>query len=268
MKTLYLVEGRGLRIKRDGPSVLVIQKDSAARRVPIKEIGQVVVLGNVELQAGVLTLLGAWGVPVLFASMDGAAQSFALPLKSPPGWKARRQRELASSKEYRDKLLTWLEANRAQAELHVLKRLFGKSLDGLIDTGQRRQLYRQRVKNPLEGRRARQVLSLLRGFLRETVATAVLQSGLDPHVGFLRPSEEHALVHELAYALEPFVELQALRFLRLATSHGLFGPLGRLCRPGLRHLVHGFENRREFLQGKAEELCLQLCEFLRSPHEG
>jgi CRISPR/Cas system-associated endonuclease Cas1 len=70
-KTLYLSEKQTLRIRCDGPSLWVEQANCAGQRVPARLVRRAIVVGNVTLDSGTLTLLAQRGVPIALLDRRG-----------------------------------------------------------------------------------------------------------------------------------------------------------------------------------------------------
>jgi len=89
MPVLYLRASEGLRVRLDGPSLVVQQPESALRRFPLHMLSRIVVRGCVELPASVLRACGQTGVPVGIYDAQGDPVAFVLP------WRYRGKRGAA-----------------------------------------------------------------------------------------------------------------------------------------------------------------------------
>ena len=78
-RTLYLNEKKGLEVLRDGPSVWVKEDGVAGRRIPARLIEHVIIMGNVRLDAGVITLFTENNIPITFMNNKGNEVALTIP---------------------------------------------------------------------------------------------------------------------------------------------------------------------------------------------
>jgi CRISPR/Cas system-associated endonuclease Cas1 len=79
-RTLYLNEGSSkLTVTRDGPSVLIKSDEIADRRIPVRLIGRVIIIGSVRLDADIITLFAEHNVPVIFMTRNSEESVVAIP---------------------------------------------------------------------------------------------------------------------------------------------------------------------------------------------
>ncbi|MCS7042808.1 MAG: CRISPR-associated endonuclease Cas1 [Bryobacteraceae bacterium] len=121
MRPLYVAGGNGVRLKLDGPSLVVLAPARAERRYPLDRISQVVLLGAVETDLDALCACAARGIPVGAMGADGRPAGFFLP------WRAQAPRASVlleaflqrgdAGSRYRD----WRRAQERRAIIRALR---------------------------------------------------------------------------------------------------------------------------------------------------
>lgn len=203
-KTLYLSENRTLRVSCDGPSLWVEQAGRAGQRVPARLVRRMVVVGNVALDTGSLTLLAARGVPIALFDRQGKPLAMVLGLRDGDQQRRARQAALSEDRERRERIVTWLDAWERGRQCRVLRRLDSAQARVWRRTGFRRSDYEHWIL--AEGRaRGQQVRTrtFFRGLLQELVASEILAAGWDPHAGVRHRGTSLGFVKDCTSALFP-----------------------------------------------------------------
>jgi|YNPMSStandDraft_1061717.scaffolds.fasta_scaffold05694_3 hypothetical protein len=79
MRALYVAGGEGVRLRLDGPSLVVDRPGRARQRFPLERLSYVVLCGTVEADYRVLRACLASRIPVAAFDATGAACGFFLP---------------------------------------------------------------------------------------------------------------------------------------------------------------------------------------------
>jgi len=130
-RTLYLNENRGLRVRRDGPSIWIHWVERSGQRVPVRLISRVVIIGNVKLEAGAITLFTKNDIPVIFMSCSGEEEAVAIPYNHRLAKHYGEQKILFDAPENEKRYENWVETKRMVIQVNMLKRLQKKMSDEL-----------------------------------------------------------------------------------------------------------------------------------------
>lgn len=83
MRPLYVAGAPGVRLRLDGPSLVVEAPARAVRRYPLERLSQVVLCGPVEAELDALRACAVRGIPVGAMNADGVPVGFFLPWRAP-----------------------------------------------------------------------------------------------------------------------------------------------------------------------------------------
>ncbi len=203
-RTLYLSESRSLRVRCDGPSLLVEQRGQAPRRVPARLIRRVVIVGNVALDSGTLGLFATRGCPVTLLSRDGQPVATVWGQDEGDAQRRARQEALLEDRVRRQRVLAWLAAWERGRQLVLVSRVDPARAAAWRKTGFRGCDYEEVVRAAAAARhRADGLRRFFRGALQETVAAAVAAAGWDPHLGVRHRSQPLGFVKDCVAALRP-----------------------------------------------------------------
>jgi hypothetical protein len=202
-KTLYLSESRRIRVRCDGPSLWVEEVGKAGRRVPVRLIRRVVIMGNVALDTGSLALFAARGVPVTLLNRVGEAVATLLGVEDGDRQRRARQEALQEDRERRERVLAWLSAWERGRQLVVVSRV-----NSALGFRWRREGYRRADYEAWASAVARawgvpdRVRAFFRGVLHEVVAVEIIAGGWDPHQGVRHRAQPLGFVKDCAVALQ------------------------------------------------------------------
>ena len=242
--------------------MLVTEPGKAPQRVPARLIGRVVIVGNVPMESGVVTLFAEQGTPVLFLDSKGSRPAIALLAdeRGPQRW--RRQHLLFRRPPTSERLRMWMRSRRRVTTIRVIRRLSPRLGKALQREGFRDGHY-EAILKPLKRNNPRwQVLvGMLRAMFLELVIPLLERAKFDPHCGVLHRGDDFGLAQDVCWVLEPELHLQALRFFRDPSRRG-----GLPWRPEgeeMREVVLRFENQKEHLQSEVQSLLDELVELMR-----
>jgi CRISPR/Cas system-associated endonuclease Cas1 len=134
-RTLYLNENKGLTVLRDGPSVWIKEDGKAGRRIPARLVGRVVVIGNLRLEAGVITLFTQNDIPVTFINRRGDELAVAMPYNHHLPRHYEEQKIFLDVDENIERFKGWLYARRKETQINVIR-----NKEDLIKKGLQRKI--------------------------------------------------------------------------------------------------------------------------------
>jgi hypothetical protein len=202
-KTLYLSEKQTLRIRCDGPSLWVEQANCAGQRVPARLVRRAIVVGNVTLDSGTLTLLAQRGVPI--ALLDRRGEPLAMVLGLQDGVRQRRVRQaaLSENREKRERIAAWLDAWERGRQLRLIKSLDPIRARLWRRTGYRQSDYEDWLIAEAQMRDCRdRDRTFLTGALQELITAEIIAQGWNAHAGVRERGTPLALV-KCYSALQP-----------------------------------------------------------------
>jgi hypothetical protein len=267
-RTLYLNEKHGVEIRRDGPSLWIRERGKAGYRIPARHVGRVVIMGNIRMDAGVISLFTEEHIPVAFLSRQGKELAVCMPYNHYLPRHYEEQKLLFSSPEHTRLFRQWLLSVRRSNQLEALKQLSEEKARVYSRVGFRERDYDEIVRSLLfdgepQWRAARTVVE---GFLHETIIRALLRADLDPHLGVTNKRHNFALALEFSWALGGEIDLQTVNFLNTAHFHG---PSWRspdgfiILKDGLKALIEHFEKRKDAVHQLIERMIDDLFSLIR-----
>ncbi len=269
-RTLYLNDTAGLLVKKDGPSLWIVEKGRAGRRVPLRLIGEVVVRGNVRLDAGAITMLAENGVPVTFIGRGKGSITTALMRDMPPTVFMAKVERLRRSGGGRARVVDMMESMRSNHQRRLLKELFPPRAEVIESRGLRESDYRTWLHTLIPscaGRKgAEAIKGVLEGLFHECALKKVIDSGLDPHGGFIHLHSDFGFVKDICHVIEAERDRQLVRFFKspVLDRHMVMkkgGPV--ITGEGMRNIAVRFENRKGALLGMMDSVLVSFFEVLR-----
>jgi hypothetical protein len=267
-KTLYLNEsGNDLCVMRDGPSVWIKMRERAGQRVPVRLVERVVVMGNVKIDAGAITLWGENGIPVLFMDSSAREAALTIPYNHHLPDHYRDQKAFFQTEEQVKRCEKWAEAKRELICTNAFERFVRASGDRTargLGEGNYQELL-ARIK-PLGGGKWSVVTGVIDNLLRCLITERLIKAGLDPHLGVLHRRRNFGLTLDIGHIMGAERDLQAVQFFRSADA-GLMMAQGNegwhMAGKGIRSIAHRFENRRKALTDMVEGIIDELFEVMR-----
>lgn len=267
-KTLYLNENDGLEVTRDGPSIWVREDGRAGRRIPVRLVGRVVVIGNLKIEAGVITLFTENDIPVTFMNRKGRQVAVTIPYNHNLPRHYEEQRVFLETEENENQVKTLITSRRREFHLGTVKRLSGVVASNFIRNGFRERDY-QEFLNKFKPRSQDQwvvVCGLIGNLFKEIIIGSLMKSDLDPHMGILHRRHNFGLALDICHIMGPEIDLHAVQFFRCNRDNNLMqkGNNGWLVsQQGMKDIIHRFENRRKSLHEKIESIIDDLFRFMR-----
>lgn len=268
MKNLYLHESRGLEILRDGPSIWIRQEGKAGRRIPVRLIGRVVIIGNLKLEAGAITLFTENDIPVTFMNMSGEEAAVTIPYNHHLPRHYEEQKVFLETEKNVQRVKGWILAERRLLQLDTLKRLSKGGGALYTSKGFRESDYQgfigSHIKGGLESWKV--VNGIVSNLFREMIVGGLIHADLDPHMGILHRRHNFGLALDICHIMGAAEDLQALQFLKLSKDKASMcrSPQGCVVtKDGMKDIIHRFENRKKALYEILGRILDDLFELMR-----
>jgi hypothetical protein len=266
-RTLYLSEYKGVRVMRDGPSVWIKRMDRSGQRVPVRLVSRVVIIGNVKIDAGSITLFTENDIPVVFMNYSGEQGAVAVPYNHKLHKHYEEQKVFLEAPENSERYVKWAEAKRMVIEVGILKRLFHHMAYKFrfgVGEGNYQELLAE--LKPSDDDKWLMVAGTVNNLLRGLIIEHVLRADLDPHLGVIHRRQNFGLALDICYIMGGESDMQTLQFFRCAkTGYYLESKDNRwtVTREGMKNIIQRFENRRDALNNMAEIIIDELFELMR-----
>lgn len=269
-RTLYLNENKGLRVFRDGPSIWIKEDGKAGRRIPARLVNRVVIIGNLRLEAGVITLFTDNDIPVTFFDHRGNTVAVTMPYNHHLSRHYEEQKVFLETEDNIERFKRWLYAKRKEIQLGVVKRLSKNVAWLFVSKGFRERDYREFIEgfkpSDTTDERSKVVSGTISNLFREMVIGCIVKADLDSHIGILYRRRNFGFALDICYILEAEIELQSIQFLKSAKGEGYIikEQAGwSVTKEGMRDIIHRFENRRKQLLDTVEGLVDEVFELMR-----
>lgn len=267
-KTLYLNESKDqIRVVRDGPSVLIKTKERACSRVPARLLSRVVIIGNVRLDAGSITLFAEHDIPVVFMDRRAEEVAVTIPYNHRLASHYEAQKVFLENKENILRYEKWANTKRMVIQVGVLKRL-DRQFEGRLIHGLGEGNYKEIISRLKRGdeNKWQMVTGFISNLLRGVIIERLLKADLDPHTGVIHRRHNFGLALDICYVLGAESDMQGLQFLQSKAGWpqkaGRFQD-GQLSDLSVRNMVHRFENRLIVLYNMIEIIIDELFELMR-----
>ncbi len=273
-RTLYLKETRsnGLRVLRDGPSVLIAAREKANRRVPVRLISRVVVMGNVRLDASAITLFAENDIPVVLLNPASEEVAVVIPYNHKLPSHYEEQKIFLSSRENIRYFETWVDAKRTVIQVNVLSRLL-RSFAGRLRYGIGEGNYRELLSRmkPASEEKWTVAMGMVTNLFRGLIIEPLMRADLDPHLGILHRRHNFGLALDVCYIMGAESDAQCLQFFRRAKKNSYMKRRGNawiITDAGVRDIVQRFENRKSVLENMIDQIIDELFELMREIGSG
>jgi|Deesub1362A_J573_1020465.scaffolds.fasta_scaffold00319_42 hypothetical protein len=266
-RTLYLNEAKGLQVLRDGQSVWIEHDGSAGQRIPARLVGRVIIIGNVRVDAGVITLFTENNIPVTFMNHRAGETAVAMPYNHHLPRHYRRQRALLKSRENIERYRRWAEAKRMVIQVGILKRLL-PAIANKLRWGLGEGNYQHLISKmkPLDKEKWTVVAGVVNNFFRNMIIEHLLAAELDPHLGVLHRRHNFGLALDICHIMGAESDIQCLQFLKYARTKPYMEKMHSgwtITSEGMKNIIQRFENRREALSNMVGTIIDELFELMR-----
>lgn len=271
-RTLYLTEVRGLRVLRDGPSVWIKWMDRSGQRVPVRLVSRVIVVGNVKMDSGAITLFTENDIPVVFMNYSGHESAVAIPYNHKLSKHYEEQKTFLETPENAERFRKWAETKRMVIETDVLRRLFrDEAYKFRYGVGEGNYQELLAGLKPSDEERWLMVTGIVNNLFRGLIVEHLLAADLDPHLGVIHRRHNFGLAFDICYIMGAESDVQSLQFLRCAERGRYFDGTGKstaVSHAGMKNIIQRFENRRDFLANMIEIVIDELFALLRELRSG
>lgn len=267
-RTLYLNENRGLTVLRDGPSIWVKENGKAGRRIPARLVGRVVIIGNLRLEAGVITLFTNSDIPVTFINHRGDAVAVAIPYNHHLPRHYEEQKVFFETEGNIDRYKSWLYARRKEIQINVIRRISKGVAELFAAKGFREQDYHRVIEKfkPSKDEQWKVVSRVVSNLFREMIIGYIVKADLDPHLGILYRRHNFSLALDICHILESEIDMQCIQFLKTEREKGYMVKDSNgwsVSKEGMKDIIHRFENRRKPIHVIADKLIDEIFELMR-----
>lgn len=266
-RSLYLNGNmNGLTVLRDGPSVWIKDRSIAGRRVPVRLVSRVVIIGNVKIDAMAITLFAENNIPVVFMERTGEEVAVVIPYNHKLPVHYEEQRIILQSERNIERYINWAKTKRMCIQLKALYRFFKNRVFKFYnEIGEGNYQLILRNLKPSEDR-WQVVTDVIANLLRGLIVERLIKADLDPHTGVIHRRHNFGLALDICYIMGAEVDIQALQFFRSSSESWLLRkPSGKLevSSEGLKNIIHRFENRSAILTEMIESIIDEIFELIR-----
>lgn len=274
-RTLYINQTSKPVIFRDGPSIWVEEEGKAGRRIPARLVGRVIIIGNVKLDSGTITLFAENNTPITFMNNRTDETAVVLPYNHRLPDHYKEQKVFLDSKENIEHFEQWANSKRALLQMALLRRFLPKLMPRFETIGFGEGNYQEILKTlrKVGERKWLAANGIINNIFRNTIVEHLIKSGLDPHLGVLHRRHNFGLALDICYIMGGMSDLQTLQFFHTCKDHNFFEKDREnwfVTDEGMRNIIHRFENRRAAVQEKVENILDELFDLIREllTHEG
>ncbi len=266
-RSLYLNDNmKGLTVLRDGPSVWIKDRSIAGRRVPVRLVSRVVIIGNVKIDAMAITLFAENNIPVIFMKRTGEEVAVVIPYNHKLPIHYEEQKILLQSEKNIEKYTNRAKTKRMTLQLRALYRFFkNKGFKFYNEIGEGN--YQIILKNLKPSEDKWQVVTdIIANLLRGLIIERLIKAHLDLHTGVIHRRHNFGLALDICYIMGAEVDMQALKFFSSPESaNWIIKKSGRLelTGPGIQNIIHRFENKRLILTDIVEGIIDEIFELIR-----
>lgn len=266
-RTLYLSENKGVRVMRDGPSVWIKWMDRSGQRVPVRLVSRVVVIGNVKIDSGSITLFTENDIPVVFMSYSGDESAVAVPYNHKLHQHYEEQKVFLETHENSERYRKWADTKRMVIQVNVLKRLFQKIAYKFrfgVGEGNYRELLSE--LKPSDEEKWLMVAGIVNNLFRGLIIEHLLKADLDPHLGIIHRRHNFGLALDICHIMGAEGDMQGLQFFRCAETGQYIEKRDSrwtVTTAGMRNIIQRFENRRADLSNMVEIIIDEFFELMR-----
>ncbi|MEW6108115.1 MAG: CRISPR-associated endonuclease Cas1 [Nitrospirota bacterium] len=267
-RTLYLSENRDdILVVRDGPSVLIKGRETAGRRVPVRLLGRVIIIGNIRIDAGAITLFAENDIPVVFMNRKSDETAVAIPYNHRLPTHYEEQRVFLANEENIRRYEHWAGTKRMVIQVNMLRRIY-RAIAPKIKYGLGEGNYQEVLSHmkPKSEEKWQIVMGIITNLFRGLIVEHLLKADLDPHMGVIHRRHNFGFALDVCHIMGAESDMQALQFFRRAEDSDYIERAKdgwRITNYGMRNIVHRFENRRKELHNMAEGIIDELFELMR-----
>lgn len=267
-RTLYLNEKRGLVVTRDGPSLLIREKDKAGTRVPARLVNMVFVIGNIKMDAGAITLFTENNTPMTFMNRRGEAVGVVMPYNHTLPDHHEEQKRYIQRDENIEAFRKWITSLRRETQIVVMKKINWETAQDFLSKGFREHDYGDIINLHCLSKETewKTIYGLANNLIMEMIIREIIASNLDPHMGILNRNCNFGFALDLCQIIQPEADLLTIRFFTSCRWHDFIVRTDKRCiltKDGWKNVVHLFENRKTVLVQRLDTILRGYFDLLR-----
>lgn len=267
-KSLYINQANNPVVLRDGPSVWIEEQGKAGRRIPARLITRVVIIGNVKLDSGAITLFAKNNISITFMDSGAEESAVVIPYNKRLSSHYKEQKFFLDSDENIIRYETWADTKRALLQLNLIKRYLPALAIKLESRGFGEGNYQEILKGlrKANDKQWSVVSGVISEIFRNLIIEGVRRADLDPHIGVIHRRHNFGLAFDICYIIGGEVDIQCVQFFMSANIKELIAKKKDswvVTNEGIKSIVHRFENKRKEVQQKAENVIDELFELMR-----
>lgn len=272
-KTLYLCEKEKMHIIADEKSVLVKEKGLSFRRVPAREIGRVVIIGNVLIESSAITLWTENFVPVTFLSKSGEILAVVMKYWEDK-WDKFKYQKIFLNDEWRFfKFKQFADAKRKNYMLSLMIDFDRKRAERYRNYGFKVADYKDFLKRKirLNEKVVQSVKSLITGLLTEFLQQQIVFLGFDPHCGIINRRVNFGFVKDIMYMMIAERDRQVIMFNFNKEGKDILEIKGRksvIKSEFIAEIINRFENRRPLIKKAFDSIMDDFFVLIREVNNG
>ena len=267
-RTLYLTEKKGLIVKRDGPSVWIQEDGSAGRRIPARFINMVVVIGNIMMDTGVVSLFSEKNVPIMFMNVRCEEVAVTAPSQTKLEGRLNLQKRILEKQGGEQAYGAWARSKRRKTAF-LTRSYYAERKEGLFamawrDIAEMEQTINYaREQHRLVFNTAFHIIDEL---AREMIISMLGKTRLNPDAGILSRNVQFGFAKDISFMISPEIEVQAAAFAFSARQEHFSVNNERSCvlsRKGMKKIVETFEENKIVLGKYIEDILSSYLRFTK-----
>lgn len=266
-RTLYLNENSNINVMRDGPSVWIQWRGGSGQRVPARLVGRVIVIGNVRLEAGVITLFTENDVPMLFLNRATDEAALAVPYNHKLPKHYEEQKVFLETPKTVERYKYWADVKRMNIQVKMLMRLkhpIASKISHGFGEGNYQEILRTMRYCSVDKWNA--AISIISNLFRLLITEHLIKADLDYHMGIIHRRHNFGLALDMCYIMGGEIDAQAVQFFRTGRDKDFIERSGNnwiVTDSGMKDIIHRFENRKDALSVIIEDIIDELFELIR-----
>lgn len=263
-RTLYLSENSsGMVVLRDGPSVWIKNSENAGQRIPVRLLSRVVIIGNVRLDASVITLFTENEIPVVFLNQNANEIAAAIPYNHAIYTRFKEQENLLRNRNKSACFKRWAGDKKMAIQADVVNRLYKHGSLHINDSD-----YAEIIcfLKPQDENQWIVVKGFINNLFKELATAELLRARLDPHLGIIHNRQSFGLVHDICHIMEAENDIQCLQFFKCSRIDPFIEKQAekyRISSAGIKSIIHRFENRIHALSAIIKNIMDKLHDLMR-----
>lgn len=267
-RTLYISQTCKPVIHRDGPSIWVEEEGKSGRRIPARLIGRVIIIGNVKLDAGTITLFAENNTPITFMNNRTDETAVVLPYNHRLPDHYKEQKIFLESKVQTEHFEQWANSKRTLLQMALLRKYLPQSMPRFETFGFGEGNYQEilRTLRKVSEQKWLTVNSFITNILRNIIVERLTETGLDPHLGVIHRRHNFGLALDICYIMGGLSDLQTLQFFNSCRNRKLIEKERDqwfITDEGMKNIVQRFEGRRAAVELKIEHILDELFVLMR-----